>query len=355
MNSMIDISMNWIQDCAARPDTAARDIALSRQNSLTKPPGSLGQLEEIAVWLAARQANHPPAVDKVWISVFAADHGVMEEQVSAFPQVVTGEMIKNFAAGGAAICVIAKSINARLEVINLGVVNEPGELPGIVQDQIAQQTSNIANGAAMTPEQFAQAMRSGKRAAERAREQGSQLYIAGDMGIGNTTVSAALACAYLQMEPEQLVGPGTGLDTDGVKRKANVVKQALLCNRSGCSTPEGTLQCLGGFEIAAIAGAMIRAAQLGMPVLVDGFISSTAALAAVRINPSVQGWLYFSHRSAEPGHAAILKELNAGSVLNLGMRLGEASGAAVTVPLFRLACDLHNNMATFDEAGVSEA
>lgn len=352
---MIDLSMNWIQNRAAKLDTHARDMALSRQNSLTKPPGSLGQLEEIAVWLAERQSNHQPVVDKVWISIFAADHGVMEEQVSAFPQAVTGEMIKNFAAGGAAICVIAKSINARLEVINLGVVNEPGDLPGIVQDRIAPQTSNIANGVAMTTEQFTRAMYSGKRAAERAREQGSQLYIAGDMGIGNTTVSAALACAYLQMEPEKLVGPGTGLDTDGIKHKANVVKRALLCNQSGCSTPEGILQCLGGFELAAIAGAMIRAAQLGMPILVDGYISSTAALAAVRINPSVQDWLHFSHRSAEPGHDAILKELNAGSVLNLAMRLGEASGAAVTVPLFRLACDLHNNMATFGEAGVSEA
>ncbi len=348
------LNRNWIEQSAAKLDADARNSALARQGSLTKPPGSLGQLEEIAVWLAERQSNEFPVVNKVWISVFAADHGVMAEQVSEFPQIVKGEMIKNFAAGGAAICVLANALDARLEVINLGVVNEPGELPGIVQDQIAPQTHNIANGPAMTSEQFSQALLSGKRAAERARAQHSNLYIAGDMGIGNTTVSAAMASAYLKMEPEQLVGPGTGLDAEGVQHKATVVKQALACNRANCATPAGILQSLGGFEIAAITAAMIRAAQLGLPVLVDGYIASTAALAAVRINASIQDWLYFSHRSAEPGHVAILKELKAKSVLDLGMRLGEASGAAVAVPLFRLACELHNNMATFAEAGVSK-
>ncbi len=347
--------MIWTGDAAAALDTDARDAALVRQNILTKPPGSLGQLEEVAVWLAERQATDRPAVDDVWISVFAADHGVMQEQVSAFPQVVTGEMIKNFAAGGAAISVLAKSLDAQLEVINLGVVNEPGDISGVVQDQIAEQTSNITKGPAMTVEHLALSMRSGKRAAERAREKGTQLFIAGDMGIGNTTVSAALACAYLDMSPEQMTGPGAGVNPEGVQHKANVVKWALIANKENCTTPEGILQSLGGFEIAAMAGAMIRSAQLAQPVLVDGFIATTAALAAVRINPSVHDWLHYSHRSAEPGHALILSELNASSMLYLGMRLGEASGAAVAVPLFRLACDLHNNMATFAEAGVSEA
>ena len=350
----MNTSMNWMEQGAAKLDTEARNRALARQDSLTKPSGSLGQLEEMAVWLAERQSNDFPVVNKVWISVFAADHGVMDEQVSAFPQLVTGEMIKNFAAGGAAINVLAKALGAQLEVINLGVVNEPGELSGIVQDQIAFQTHNIANGPAMTSEQFTQALCSGKRAAERAETQHTDLYIAGDMGIGNTTVSAALACAYLKMEPEQLVGPGTGLDADGVKRKAAVVKRALKCNRARFETPVGILHSLGGFEITAMTAAMIRASQLGVPILVDGYIASTAALAAIRINPSIRGWLYFSHRSAEPGHVAILKALKANAVLDLGMRLGEASGAAVAVPLFRMACELHNKMATFSEAGVSE-
>jgi len=346
--------MNWIVEKAAKLNTESRNAALSRQGTLTKPPGSLGQLEEMAVWLAERQASNRPILDEVWISVFAADHGVMEEQVSAFPQVVTGEMIKNFAAGGAAICVLAKALDAELEVVNLGVVNDPGNLPGIVQDQVAAQTANITKAPAMTADQFSCSLLSGKRSVERARDRGVHQYIAGDMGIGNTTMSAALACAYLDMAPEQLVGPGTGVDSSGVQHKANVVKRALLSNREYCATPEGILRSLGGFEVAAISGAMIRCAQLGLPVLVDGYIASIAALAATRINSSVADWLHFSHRSAEPGHAAILREMKVNSVLDLGMRLGEASGAAAAVPLFRLACDLHNNMATFSEAGVSE-
>jgi nicotinate-nucleotide--dimethylbenzimidazole phosphoribosyltransferase len=346
---------HWTKNTSTALDKSAYTAALTRQNNLTKPPGSLGQLEGMAVWLATRQATSRPAANNIWISVFAADHGVMAEQVSAFPQVVTGEMIKNFAAGGAAISVLAKSLAARLEVINLGVVNEPGEIAGIVQEQIAPHTASIKEKAAMTTAQFDLALESGKRSAERAHKNLAQLYIAGDMGIGNTTVSAALACAYLDMDPEQLVGPGTGVDAKGVQHKARVVAQALEVNREHCATPEGILKSLGGFEIAAMTGAMIRSAQLAQPVLVDGFIATVAALAAVRINVGVRDWLFFSHCSAEPGHRAILVALKAEAILDLGLRLGEASGAAVTVPLFRLACDLHNNMATFSEAGVSGA
>ncbi len=345
--------MNWIKQPAAKLNQAARETALARQSILTKPPGSLGQLEALAVWLAERQACDTPAVDRVWISVFAADHGVMVENVSAFPQVVTGEMIKNFASGGAAISVLAKSLGAELEVINLGVVNDPGEIDGVVYTPIAAQTANMAEGAAMTQSQLIEALQQGAEAAERAREKHAQLLICGDMGIGNTTASAALASAYLDLPPEQLVGPGTGVDTRGVALKANVVVRALKVNQVDCDTNEGILRCLGGFEIAAISGAMVRAAQLGLPVLVDGYIATAAALAAVRINPSARAWLHFSHRSAEPGHVALLEALQAETLIDLKMRLGEASGAAIAVPLLRLACDLHNQMATFAEAGVS--
>lgn len=347
--------IEWTRDGVAALYRESRDAALARQNTLTKPPGSLGQLEEIALWLAERQGRVDPRLERVRISVFAADHGVAEEQVSAFPQAVTGEMIRNFATGGAAISVLAKSLGAQLEVVNLGVVNDPGEVPGVVQEQIAAQTANIARGAAMNEAQFGCALGSGKRAAERALGQGAQLFIGGDMGIANTTPCAATACAYLGMSPRELVGPGTGLDSSGVRHKEQVVARALAVNRAACTTPEGVLQSLGGFEIAALTGAMIRCAQLGMPVLVDGYIASTAALAATRISARVSDWLHCSHRSAEPGHAAILEALGGGgALLDLGMRLGEASGAATLVPLFRLACDLHNNMATFAEAGVSE-
>lgn len=346
--------MKWIHEDVAGLHMKAGEVARARQATLTKPPGSLGQLEKLAVWLAERQGAERPELDRVWISVFAADHGVMEEQVSAFPQVVTGEMLKNFASGGAAISVLAKYLEASLEVINLGVVNEPGPIPGIRQEQLAPQTANIASGAAMSQLQLASALAVGRRAAERARERDMQLFIAGDMGIGNTTAAAALACAYLDKAPIQLVGPGTGLDSAGVAHKVSVVERALMSNREGCISPIEILRHLGGFEIAAMTGAILRCAQMAMPVLVDGYIATTAALAAVRISPSVHSWMQYSHRSAEPGHSAVLDALGVHPMLDLGMRLGEASGAAVAVPVFRLACELHNNMATFTEAGVSE-
>lgn len=347
--------MKWINNQAANFYGVYRDAALTRQGMLTKPPGALGKLEALAVWLAERQNSESPAVDKVWISVFVADHGVMAEQVSAFPQVVTGEMIRNFSGGGAAISVLARALDARLEVMNLGVVNEPGDISGVVNVQIARQTANMAQAPAMTELQLTEAMQRGGQAAARANAGHTQLYICGDMGIGNTTSAAALACAYLGLAPERLVGPGTGVDAEGVAHKARVVTRALSVNASMLNSATGILQSLGGFEIAAMAAAMIRSAQFGQPVLIDGFISSVAALAATRINPSVRNWLHFSHRSAEPGHAVVLEAMQAETILDLGMRLGEASGAAVTVPLFRMACALHNQMATFTEAGVSKA
>ncbi len=346
--------MNWTKHQVAQSYAVYHDAAIKRQSVLTKPPGSLGQLEDLAVWLAERQGSERPAADKVWISVFAADHGVMAEQVSAFPQVVTGEMIRNFATGGAAISVLARALDARLEVMNLGVVNDPGDISGVVNVQVAPQTANMAEGPAMSEVQFSTALKAGAQAAERAHAGHTQLYICGDMGIGNTTSAAALACAYLNQAGARLAGPGTGVDDAGVRHKADVVDRALQVNAGMLDSAEGVLQSLGGFEIAAMSAAMIRAAQLGMPVLVDGYISSVAALAAVRINPEVREWMHFSHRSAEPGHVMVLTALNADTVLDLGMRLGEASGAAVAVPLFRMACALHNQMATFAEAGVSE-
>ena len=349
--------MKWIDNKAVDLSMAARDAALARQAVLTKPAGSLGRLEEIAVWLAERQTADAPSAENIWISVFAADHGVMAENVSAFPQVVTGEMIKNFAAGGAAINVLASTLGATLEVINLGTVNDPGEISGAVNSvryaPIAPQTNNIALGAAMKASQLNQAMAQGKQVAERAHSAETHILICGDMGIGNTTASAALACAYLDKPAAQLVGPGTGVDAKGVQHKAEVVSRALAINKAMCQSPEGILMALGGFEIAGMTAAMIRAAQLGLVVLVDGYIASVAALAAVKINPSSRAWLHFSHCSAEPGHVAVLKALDARTVLDLGMRLGEASGAAVAVPLFRMACALHNEMATFEEADVS--
>lgn len=344
---------HWTQKPCPLPDRAVREEARQRQGQLTKPPGSLGQLEEMAITLAALQGTPCPSLDRVRIAVFAADHGVVARGVSAFPQAVTGEMVKNFAAGGAAISVLARSLGAELEVINLGTLNDPGPLAGVIHSPIAPSTADLTQGAAMTAEQLEMAFRAGAAAAERGLTAGARLFIGGDMGIGNTTSATALGCALLQEEPKVLAGPGTGLDSGGVAHKAAVIAEALELHRPFVSSPLEALRRLGGFEIAALAAAYLRSAQAGLPVLVDGFISTAAALVAARINPSCRDWLLFAHASAEPGHRHMIEALGARPLLELGMRLGEGSGAAVAVPLLRLACELHNRMATFAEAAVS--
>ncbi len=339
----------------AKPcNTTFRDIAIKRQQQLTKPPGALGLLEGMAIQLATLQENEIPQAERVWISIFAGDHGVAAENVSAFPQAVTAEMVKNFARGGAAICVAAKVLDARLEVINLGTAYETGKPDAVIELELGKGTANFTRQAAMTESQLTAAIQAGYDSAQRARNADAHLYIGGEMGIANTTSAAALACALLHRKPEQLAGPGTGLDAQGVQHKSAVISRALALHAAHLHEPLEILRRLGGFEIAALTGAFLGCAQLGIPVLVDGYIATTAALLAVRLQPGVANWLLYAHRSAEPGHQLILQALKAEPLLDIGMRLGEGSGAAVAVPLLRMACALHNGMATFDEAGVSE-
>lgn len=335
-----------------RPSVQHTALAAERQQVLTKPPGSLGQLEQLAISLAGLHGTDRPSVDPVRMVVFAGDHGVCAEGVSAFPQAVTAQMIANFASGGAAISVMAKELGASLEVVNLGTVGEVPELPGVIDQIIAPSTANMAESPAMSSRQVESALSSGDEAARRAANVGCRLFIGGDMGIGNTTSAAALACALLGQQPTTLVGPGTGLNSEGVARKARVVENAL--QRHGPDRdPLMVLASLGGFEIAALTGAILGCAARRIPVLVDGFIVSVAALVAVHQQPATREWLLFAHRSAEPGHSAVLEALDASPLLDLGMRLGEGSGAAVAVPLLRAACALHNRMASFTDAGVS--
>lgn len=344
---------DWLNTPSKSLNRDSEAQALARQGQLTKPPGALGQLEGLAVRLAAMQGVERPTVDHTAIAIFAADHGIAAENVSAFPQVVTGEMVKNFARGGAAICVLAKSLNAKLEVVNLGMVNDPGELSNVVRTVIAPQTANFALEPAMTEAQLTQALQAGRDSAERAINNGAQLYIGGEMGIANTTSAAALSCALLKAPPKELAGPGTGLDHAGVAHKVAVLERALDLHSAHFGNPMECLRRVGGFEIAALVGAYLTCAQRGLPVLIDGFITTTAALTAVRIAPQCADWLIYAHGSAEPGHARLLQALEAKPLLNLGMRLGEGSGAATALPLLRLACALHNGMATFAEAAVS--
>ena len=344
----------WWDAPATFPDEDYRALAMERQAELTKPPGSLGLLEDLATTLAALQRREWPAVEQVTIHIFAADHGVVAEGVSAFPQAVTGQMLANFAHGGAAISVLARSLAATLRVFDLGLVAPVDGLVGVTHLNIAAGTANICRAPAMNREECATALQAGHDALEAAVAAGVDLYIGGEMGIGNTTSACALASALLGVSPEVLVGPGTGLNTGGVARKLAVIQRALALHALHISSPLAALACVGGLEIAALVGAYLRAAQCGVPVLVDGYICSVAALCAVRINPSVRPWLLFAHCSAEPGHRYVLEALAARPLLDIGMRLGEGSGAAVAVPVLRLACALHQEMATFAEAAVSD-
>jgi nicotinate-nucleotide--dimethylbenzimidazole phosphoribosyltransferase len=345
-------NLTWLDDEIRAIDQEAAAAARARQGQLTKPPGALGDLEALAITLAGWQRRVQPQIERVHISVFAADHGVTEEGISAFPAAVTAEMIRNFVRGGAAISVLARALNATLEVVNLGTVGQE-VIAGVREVRLGPGTANFVKGPAMTAPQLTGALEAGRQSVERAFSGGAQLYIGGDMGIGNTTAAAALACTLLSAKPEALAGPGTGLDERGVAHKVAVIGRALEKHAGTMRSSREALQRLGGFEIAALTGAYLRCAQVGLPVLIDGFISGAAALAASRMRPGAQAWWLFSHRSKEPGHGAILTALKARPLLDLGMRLGEGSGAAVAVPLLRLACELHAGMATFADAGVS--
>jgi len=345
--------VDWLENKIEHISTKLMLQAQQKQNSLTKPPGSLGRLEEIAIVLSAMQKIDTPEINDIQITVFVADHGIAQENVSAFPQVVTLEMVKNFAQGGAAISVLAKQIGAHLEVVNVGTVSEHDTLAGVVIERIAAGTKNFSKDSAMSLNQLHSALNAGKSAVERALQKTPQLFIGGDMGIANTTSATAVACALLNERAENIVGPGSGLDEAGMSHKAQVINSSLKLHSEKMCSPLDVLQCVGGFEIAALTGAYLFCAQNSCPVVVDGFISSVAALVAIKINPQVKAWMFFSHASAEPGHKIIMRALQAEPLLDMKMRLGEASGAAVVVPLMRLACELHNNMATFEQAGVT--
>lgn len=344
---------DWFRAPAAMPDADSAELAAAHQGQLTKPSGALGGLETLAVRLAGLQRRAQPRLDRVWITVFAADHGVAAAGVSAFPQAVTAQMVANMAAGGAAISVLARELGAALELVNLGTVAEVPAHPLVRDALIARGTGDFTQGMAMTDAGLAQALAAGADAVARAQAEGAELFIGGEMGIGNTTAATAVACALLDAPPADLVGPGTGLDDTGIARKAAIIEQALALHAGRLADPAAVLACVGGFEIAALAGAYVAAAQRGLPVLVDGFISTAAALAAVRLCAGAEAWLLLSHRSAERGHGAMLAALGGAALLDLGMRLGEGSGAAAAVPLLRLACALHNGMATFADAGVA--
>jgi nicotinate-nucleotide--dimethylbenzimidazole phosphoribosyltransferase len=335
-------------------DVAAGDAARARQLQLTKPPGSLGRLEDLACWFAARLGNPVPAQPQCEVWVFAADHGVAARGVSAFPQSVTGQMVGNFARGGAAINVLASLEGCRIEVVDVGVASNEAPPAGVRNERVRAGTRDLASESAMTADELRAALAVGERCARAAVAREARLLIAGDMGIANSTAAACLICAITGATPESVVGRGTGVDDAGLVRKVDVVRIALG-RVAKVREPSQLLAELGGLEIAAIAGFYLEAARQGVPVLLDGYISTAAALAAVSIEPEAVNWLLASHRSAEAGHSVALEWLKLDPLLDLGLRLGEGTGAALTVPIVRAALALHARMATFGEAGVSES
>jgi nicotinate-nucleotide--dimethylbenzimidazole phosphoribosyltransferase len=339
-------------DCAA-PSQTHREAALARQEQLTKPLGALGRLEAVAVELAALQATDTPGADRVPVVLFAGDHGIVAQGVSAYPAEVTVQMLRNFASGGAAISVLTRTLGLPLEVVDAGTLATEA-IPGVIADKPRNGTRDFSREPALTAAEVVFALDAGRRAIARQAERQPQLVILGEMGIGNTTSAAAIAAALLPCAPAEITGHGTGLDGEGRARKARVISDVLaLHGLTSGALVETVLPAVGGLEIAAMSGAIIAAAQARLPVLVDGFIVSVAALAATRLNPSCRPWLIFSHRSAERGHGLLLDALSARPLIDLDLRLGEASGAATALPILRLACALHNGMATFAEAAVS--
>ncbi|HFG6923243.1 nicotinate-nucleotide--dimethylbenzimidazole phosphoribosyltransferase [Acinetobacter baumannii] len=346
--------MNWWLESVKQPNLDAKQQAEQHQLQLTKPTGALGDLEQIAITLASLQSNAHPQVSHPWIAIFAGDHGVVEENISAYPQAVTRQMLQNFTTGGAAISVIAKYHQAHLQVIDCGTVGEAYEYAGVERHCIRAGTANFAKQAAMNADECRAALELGKKSVDTAKANRADIYIAGEMGIGNTCSASALACLLLNDTAEQLTGVGTGIGADQLRHKIEVIEKAIeLHHKHVTGDAFKTLCAVGGLEIAAIVGAYIRCAQVGLPVIVDGFISSVAALCAVRMNPQVRDWMLFGHQSAEYGHRRILQELNAEPILNMNLRLGEGSGAGAALALVNMACALHNQMATFAQAAVS--
>jgi nicotinate-nucleotide--dimethylbenzimidazole phosphoribosyltransferase len=352
------------------PDARAESAARARQQQLTKPPGSLGRLEELACWFAARLRTPTPQISRCEIFVFAADHGVAARGVSAFPQSVTAQMLGNFANQGAAINVLASLEDCRIEVVDVGVAGNPELPPGVRNERVRSGTRDLFAEAAMTDDELTAALSVGERCAREAVQRGAQLLIAGDMGIANTTAAACLICAFTHALPEQVVGRGTGVDDAGLARKREVVAAALARARSAIgiaatevvqagtdrvATARQLFAHLGGLEIAAMAGLYTEAARNGVPVLLDGYISAAAALSAEMLEPGTLRWMLASHRSAERGHSVALQALGLDPLVDLGMRLGEGSGAALTLSIIKAALALHRNMATFAQAGVDGA
>jgi nicotinate-nucleotide--dimethylbenzimidazole phosphoribosyltransferase len=350
--------MNLLAQTCARieaPDTLIAAEVQRRLDVKTKPRRSLGRLEDLACQIAAIRGAVEPARPRKAIVVMAADHGVAEEGVSAYPQEVTAQMLLNFARGGAAINVLARQAGAEVVVVDLGVKTAPEARPEIRSERIGPGTRNFTKSPAMTRDQAVRALEVGIRIAQELAASGVTLLGIGDMGIGNTTAASALAAVFTGAPPAEMIGRGTGIDDQAFGRKLDVVRRGLDLHRPDPADGVDALAKVGGFEIAGLAGVVLGAAVARVPVVVDGFICGAAALAAVRLAPRAAGYLIASHRSVEAGHRLVLQALGSRPLLDLDLRLGEGTGAALAMNLCDAALCILREMATFTAAGVSDS
>ncbi len=338
------------------PDEAARAAARARLDDMTKPPGSLGRIEDLAVTLAGiAGACPPPMPDPAAVAVFAGDHGVHAQGVTPWPQEVTAQMVANFAAGGAAVNALARAVGADVRAVDVGVAAPVPDLPGVTRRRVVDGTADLAEGPALTREEAVACVEAGVATADELVDAGYACLVTGDMGIANTTAAALLVCAFTGADPERATGRGTGIDDATLARKTAVVRAALARHRPDPADPVGVLAAFGGAEHAALAGFVLGGAARRVPVLLDGVNAGAAALAAAALDPGALAYCVAGHRSAEPGHRLALAHLGLDPLLDLGLRLGEGTGAVLALPLLRAAAQALRDVATFGAAGVTDA
>lgn len=335
-------------------DPVRLKAAQAKLDNKTKPLGSLGRIEEFGRRVAAISGSMKPDLSKKVIYTFAGDHGVVEEGVSAFPKEVTPQMVFNFLNGGAGVNVLARHAGAEVRVVDMGVDFDFGTVHGLIDRKVARGTKNLAIGPAMTRDEAIAALEAGITLALEAKSEGVAILGTGDMGIGNTTPSSAIIAVFSGISVRELTHRGTGINDEALEKKIKAIEQGLAVNRPDPSDPLDVLTKVGGFEIAGIAGLVLGAAAAGIPVVVDGFISTAGALIASELHPSVKEYIFAAHESVEIGHAFMLKRLEAEPILDLKLRLGEGTGAALAMTLIEAGAKVLCEMASFEEAGVSE-
>jgi nicotinate-nucleotide--dimethylbenzimidazole phosphoribosyltransferase len=335
------------------PDEAAAEEARRRHLGLTKPPGSLGRLEELGARLAGMAGEYPPLPESPAVVVCAGDHGVLERGVSPWPQEITAAMVGNFCTGGAAVNAIAKTVGARVSILDVGVAGELERHPLLRAAKVRRGTDDLSRRPAMIREEAARAVMAGAGVAEELVESGGvDLLVTGDMGIGNTTPAACLISAFTNSPPDETTGRGTSIDDQTLKHKVSVVEEALELHAPDPEDPLGVLAQIGGLEHAAIVGVILAGAMYGLPVILDGVVSNSAALVARALAPHSAGYVIAGHRSTEPGARIVLDHLELEPLLDLDMRLGEGTGGLLAVPLVQAAARTLNEMATLEELGV---